>query len=174
MAGDGRPPTTLEHATKESRGWPAFAGHDTEGACNVAKGQCLRRLVCAGQDCGPKALSPGAPSPPPVGIASPRVVAPRDFCARRFAQPRPQRRVAGKSLDGAPHRPARLRIEQYRPFRRRAGSLECSADPGRRSRGPPPCIRRSLAARHSSRPAAARRCRSRLPAPGRPRAAAGR
>ena len=31
MAGEGRPPTTLPRATKKSRGWPAFAGHDTEG-----------------------------------------------------------------------------------------------------------------------------------------------
>jgi hypothetical protein len=29
MAGEGRPPTTLLCSTKESRGWPAFAGHDT-------------------------------------------------------------------------------------------------------------------------------------------------
>ena len=28
MAGEGRPPTTLRRAMKESRGWPAFAGHD--------------------------------------------------------------------------------------------------------------------------------------------------
>ena len=29
MAGEGRPPTTLPCGTKERRGWPAFAGHDT-------------------------------------------------------------------------------------------------------------------------------------------------
>ena len=32
MAGEGRPPATLLCGTKERRGWPAFAGHDTEVA----------------------------------------------------------------------------------------------------------------------------------------------
>jgi hypothetical protein len=31
MAGEGRLPTTLLRDTKESRGWPASAGHDTGG-----------------------------------------------------------------------------------------------------------------------------------------------
>ena len=33
--GSGRPPTTLLCPTKESRGWPAFAGHDTGEASSV-------------------------------------------------------------------------------------------------------------------------------------------
>jgi len=52
MAGEGQPPTTLQRGTRESRGWPAFVGHDTEGACHdtegachVAEGQSLRRLA---------------------------------------------------------------------------------------------------------------------------------
>ena len=32
MAGEGRPPTALLYAAQQSRGWPAFAGHDTGGA----------------------------------------------------------------------------------------------------------------------------------------------
>ncbi len=44
MAGGGRPPTTLPRATKESRGWPAFAGHDTERACHVGRTSVVSRV----------------------------------------------------------------------------------------------------------------------------------
>ena len=41
MAGEGRLPTTSSCATKERRGWLAFAGHDTGSACHVAEGHSL-------------------------------------------------------------------------------------------------------------------------------------
>ena len=45
MAGDGRPPTTLLCRTEESRGWPAFVGHDTIEAARDAVGGFQGRLV---------------------------------------------------------------------------------------------------------------------------------
>ena len=45
MAGDGRPLTTLLCRTEESRGWPAFVGHDTIEAARDAVGGFQGRLV---------------------------------------------------------------------------------------------------------------------------------
>ncbi len=41
MAGGGRPPTTFPCCTRQSRGWPAFAGHDTRGACHLGRTSML-------------------------------------------------------------------------------------------------------------------------------------
>ena len=48
MAGGGRPSTTLPRATKESRGWPAFAGHDAERARHVGRASVVLRheIIC--------------------------------------------------------------------------------------------------------------------------------
>jgi len=48
MAGGGRPPTTLSRATKEIRGWPPFASHDTERACHVVRTSVFSRLSITG------------------------------------------------------------------------------------------------------------------------------
>jgi hypothetical protein len=88
MAGGGRPPTTLPRATKESRGWPAFAGHDTEGACYVVRTSVVSRLgIASPARAGEvdRALAPRVRviGPPAAPIAPPRDASGRACGSRR-------------------------------------------------------------------------------------------
>jgi hypothetical protein len=130
MADGGRPPTTFPCCTRQSRGWPAFAGHDTRGACHLGRTSML----------------------PPVRIRQqhpPRRGLPGFGCAmsavKHRAGPRPIRVFSVH--------PCCIRVESFLlgrvPHRRRPGEARCgvAAWPcalwrmglGQSRRGSPPC-----------------------------------
>jgi hypothetical protein len=105
MAGAGRPPTSFLRATQQSRGWPAFSGHDT-GDYDAA---AVDSVV------SPRALSParrvygrpGAPSPSSLRAAAPGQAPERrlstnfagelDLYQGVFRRPRPSYRIENRS-----------------------------------------------------------------------------
>ncbi len=60
MAGEGRPLTAFLRCTLQSRGWPAFAGHDTEGARHVASTSAISPVGITCRRLSKAAVRPGA------------------------------------------------------------------------------------------------------------------